>query len=210
MSVVIISYPPGAGGNHLKNILCLDSSFVNSGDLDLSVYDAPVQPPGTVHSRPGRNVHEYIINDIVANPDQRWILHGHFGELAPYQDSINGIKEKIFVLISLNNARDQQLLTSRQQRLGYGHHPYWNQEEQPYLYQPRMYTDWFTGDRIVDISIYDFWNPNYIATGFIDWLNSVLDTAVDAESAQNLHTKWWQQNFFFDFCNYTRSVYNTV
>jgi hypothetical protein len=210
MSAIIISYPPGAGGNHLKNILCLDRNFANSGDLNLAVYDEPIQPPGTVHSRPGRNVHEYIVNDIVNSPDQRWILHGHYGELAPHREKINSITEKTFVLISINRPRDQELLTRRQQRLGYGHHPYWNQEEQPYLYQPQMYTTWFTGDRIVDVGLYDFWSPNYIATGFVDWLNSVLNTEIDVEAAQNLHTKWWQQNFFFDFCNYTRGVYGVV
>ena len=135
MSAIIISYPPGAGGNHLKNILCLDRNFANSGDLNLAVYDEPIQPPGTVHSRPGRNVHEYIVNDIVNSPDQRWILHGHYGELAPHREKINSITEKTFVLISINRPRDQELLTRRQQRLGYGHHPYWNQEEQPYLYR---------------------------------------------------------------------------
>jgi hypothetical protein len=188
----------------------LDRNFANSGDLNLSVYDAPIEPPGTVHSRPGRNVHEHVIDTVVNSPSQRWIMHGHYGELAPYREKINAIQEKIFVLISINQPRDQELLTRRQQRLGYGHHPYWNQEEQPYLYQPLMYTDWFAGDRIVDVGLYDFWSPNYIATGFVDWLNSVLHTGIDVEAAQNLHTKWWQQNFFFAFCNYTRGVYGVV
>ena len=98
-------------------------------------------------------------------------------------------KEKTFILISLNQPRDQDLLTNRQQRLGYGHHPYWNHEEQPYLYQPEMYHTWFQGTDIIDISLYDFWSPNYISTGFIDWLNSALSLNISVETAQSLHTR---------------------
>jgi hypothetical protein len=210
MSAVIIVYPPGAGGNHYKNMLCLDSSFGNSSDLNPNVYSEQTQPPGTVHSIPGRNVHEVNIDHYVANPSKTWIIHGHFGELAPYRDKINSIENKKFLLFGFNTELDQQVLDDRQNRLGHKQHPYYLTEEQPHMYGPAMYVSYFTGqslDDVLQIPLYEAFHPDLKQFDIIGKLNRFLNVNINVDQAQELHNKWWKLNFYFEWSNFTRSLY---
>lgn len=210
MAGTIVSYAPGAGGNHLKNIMCLDSSFGNSHDLDVGVYSVDTQPPGTVHSIPGRNVHEVYIDQYLTQPEKNFIIHGHFGELAPYRDKINSIEQKKFILIGIDTQRDQDILSKRQERLGHKQHPYYISEEQPFLYQPAMYTSYFNGKTQEDVCViplYEAWHPDLKEHDIIGRLNRFLNINIDLSRAQELHDLWWKLNFHFDFCDYTRKIY---
>lgn len=210
MSAVVIAYAPGAGGNHLKNLLCLESTFGNSPDLDSTVYSTATQPPGTVHSIPGRNVRADLIEKYCNNPDKTWIIHGHFGELAPYRSQINAIENKKFIVISIDSDQDRQLLTKRQERLGHRQHPYYINEEQPYLYKSEVYTSYFTATTPEDVCViplYEAWHPNLVESKIIARLNNFLNININIDTAQTLHNRWWELNFYFDFCNLTRRLY---
>lgn len=192
MSAVIIAYPPSGGGNHLKNMLCLDSSFANSTDLNVYNYNSGNRE---VHSTPGRNMQEYRLEEAeVATQD--YILHGHFGELAPWRDRINAIEDKKFVVISIVTGRDQDLLNNRQQRLGQWGHEYYLREEQPYLYRPEFYQTYFTGypKNIYTIALNDFWHPDLQQYKIINQLNAFLNKNVDVDQAQVLHRQWHINN----------------
>jgi hypothetical protein len=208
VSATIISYPPSAGGNHLKNMMCCGTTFGNSSDLKINIYTDPIQPPGTVHSRPGRNVDEREF-DKARDEQLNYIIHGHFGELAPHRDKINAIPDRKYVLITINDQRDQQLLTSRQSRLGDRKHPYYNNEEQPFLYQPPMYTTYFSGGRndVYTVALYELWHPDLKQYNIIDRLNNFLDVNIDHTQAQHLHDLWWKNNFNFEFSNFERTMY---
>lgn len=192
MSVVIIAYPPGAGGNHLKNILLMDSSFENSYELNLDKYNSG---SGEVHSTPGRNIQEYKITQA-KNAKRDYVLHGHFGELAPYRDQINSLPNKKFILISIDLHRDKTLLSIRQNRLGQHSHDYYLYEEQEYLYQSQFYQIYFTAksENIYTIPLNEFWHPSLYHYGIISRLNSFLNKNIDVEEAQVLNNRWHINN----------------
>jgi hypothetical protein len=196
MTVVVIAYPPSAGGNHLKNMLCLDSSFANSSDLDTTKYTGGDRE---VHSTTGRNMQEYRMQQAETCTGD-YILHGHFGELAPWQPRINAIQNKKFVIISIDTQRDKFLLDQRQHRLGQWGHEYYLYEEQPYLYQRELYQTYFTGrpDNVYTVSLNDFWHPSLAQYKIIDQLNSFLNKRIDADQAQDLH-RYWHINNNIDF-----------
>jgi hypothetical protein len=190
MTVIIIAYPPSGGGNHLKNILCLDKSFANSSDLNLENYNNGKRE---VHSTTGRNINESRIQ-AAANTDQDYILHGHFGELAPWRNQLNAIANKKWLVLSFDTKRDRYLLNERQHRLGQFGHEYYLNEEQPFLYQQEFYQSYFTGtpENIYTLSIDNFWNPNITKT--VDTLNCFLNKSINAEQAQVLHRQWHINN----------------
>lgn len=192
MTVVVIAYPPAGGGNHLKNMLCLDPSFANSNELDHSKYRLGCRE---VHSTSGRNMQEYKIAQA-ESAEQDYILHGHFGELAPWRDRINAVIDKKFIIVTIDNQRDQDLLDTRQHRLGQFGHDYYLREEQPYLYQSEFYQTYFTGrlENIYTIALNDFWNPVLDQSQIIQQLNSFLNKNIDVEQAQILHQCWHSNN----------------
>jgi hypothetical protein len=209
MSAVIVAYCPSAGGNHLKNILSLSSSFANQKEMDLTVYDRADQTSGAVHSINGRNVQDIFIDRMLDQPDQCWLLSGHFGELALVRESLVHVDKK-FLIITLDQSIDRQLLERRQQRLGQQCHPYWLEEEQLYLYQPEMYRTYFNVDsaNIATISLYDLWHPTLCDHAVLTKINQFLNIDIDVESAQNLQQKWWNSNFKFEFSKFEQNVYN--
>jgi hypothetical protein len=192
MTVVVIAYPPAGGGNHLKNILCLDKSFDNSSDLDISKYTSGERE---VHSTTGRNMQEHRVNEA-ETATQDYILHGHFGELAPWRTRINAIEDKKWIIININTVRDRRLLDERQHRLGQWGHEYYLNEEQPYLYQPEFYQTYFTGrtESVYTISINDLWNPDFEQSKIVHQLNVFLNKNIDQAQAQFLHSHWHTNN----------------
>lgn len=193
MTALVIAYPPSGGGNHLKNILCLDTSFGNSSDLNTEVYASGDRE---VHSTAGRNVSAERVSAAANDPHSMHIIHGHFGELATQRDQINAIIDKKFVVISIDTDRDRYLLNERQHRLGQFGHDYYLNEEQPYLYQSYFYQTYFTGlaENIYTIALNDFWHPDLQRYEIIDRLNSFLNKNVDFDKAQALHRQWHKNN----------------
>jgi hypothetical protein len=208
MSAVIVAYCPAAGGNHLKNLLSLSSVFANHHEIDFTVYDRVDQTSGTVHSINGRNVQSTFIDRMIQQPDQCWLLSGHFGELARFRQSLLTIDRK-FLIITIDQAVDRQLLKYRQQRLGQHCHPYWLEEEQLYLYQPELYQTYFNVDpaNIATVSLYDLWHPTLKDHSVIAHINKFLNIDIDVEPAQILQQKWCNINFELEFSGYTQGVY---
>jgi hypothetical protein len=193
MTALVIAYPPGGGGNHLKNILCLDKSFGNSSDLNVDVY---TRGEREVHSTSGRNVFPERVEAAVNDSHHKHIIHGHFGELATQRDQINSIVDKQFLILTIDTVRDRYLLENRQRRLGQMGHEYYLNEEQPYLYQPYFYQTYFTGlaQNIYTIALNDFWHPDLNEYKIVQQLNTFLNKNVDQEQAQFLHTHWHKNN----------------
>jgi hypothetical protein len=208
VSAVIVAYCPAAGGNHLKNILSLSSSFANQTEMDLSVYDRADQTSGAVHSINGRNVQDIFVDRMLNQPSQCWLLSGHFGELASVGTRLATVDKK-FLIITIDTELDRRLLERRQSRLGQHCHPYWLEEEQWYLYQPRMYQTYFNVDPsdIATVSLYELWHPTLCNGAVINKINAFLNIGIDCESAQNLQQKWWHSNFEFEFSQFEQSVY---
>ena len=192
VQATIIAYPPSGGGNHLKNLLCLSDAFANSGDLNLEPYETGNRE---VHSTSGRNMNEYRMADALASSGD-FILHGHFGELAPFRETINSIQHKRFVIVTIDTQQDRRMLQTRQNRLGQQSHDYYLHEEQYFLYQPQMYSTYFTGQEcdIFSFPLTDLWHSVINYNGTWDRLNSFLGINIDLAPAQRLHDQWRANN----------------
>ena len=207
MSVVIIAYPPGAGGNHLKNMLLMSREFENSHELNLDNYNNGNRE---VHSTPGRNIEEYKLVQS-KNATQDYLLHGHFGELAPWRNQLQEINKK-FVIITMNTVIDLQLVARRQERMGQQCHPYWLHEEQPHLYQPHLYSSYFNTpeENLHCVSVYDLWHPTLCKQQVLEQLDTFLGGNIDHAEALELQKKWWTSNFMFDFSEFEQKLYNYI
>lgn len=203
MTINIIAYPPGGGGNHLRNLCDLDGRFqeqwpwnwVREQRVGLAPYDNPLGQPGEVHSLPGRNIHEVFVEEITAHPTADYLIQGHFGELAPHAAAIRAWPNTRWLLVTMDSEQDRCLLRQRQQRLQY--HPYWLDEEQIFLYRAEMYTHFFSArpDRVHGVSVEQLWQRDIDSNGVLDAIAQAFDIAVDATAAQVLHHKWCDLNF---------------
>ena len=187
-------FPPGAGGNHYKNLLCLDPSFYNSKDFTDTAYN---DSTSTVHALPGNNFNPSLL-PIAEHEDKQVIMHGHFGELATHADEISNIKNKKIILIALNERDDFEMLHARNAKLPA---PYnlsgYHQAEQFFLYQPKMCQVYFdlVLDDICCIKLSELWQPDLKSFDIVDRLNYFLDTHIDYNQAQTYHSVWYKNNF---------------
>jgi len=193
--LTLILYAPGSGGNHLRNLICLGAEFDNTQALDHEklYWHNTACSIGEVPAEGGRNVHEWNITHFTQNPDRRWILACHFGELAAWRAQIQGLITST-VIISIDSAEDQHFLQDRQQRLGQHLHPYWLTEELPWLYQPQMMQCYFAVDimHVISLRMTDFWSSDITPT--VDRLDRHLGIEIPRSRAQELHDRWREIN----------------
>ena len=193
--LTLVLYPPGAGGNHLRNIISLGAALANTLDVDYEQFywNNPEAVIGEVPAQGGRNVHEWIMFDIFSNPTQSWILACHFGEIAAWRAHLQDLDLQA-VVISIDRDIDQALLQSRQQRLGQHCHPYWISEEFPWLYQPVMLENYFniSPTKIWSVPMADFWASDIRPV--LSDLDLVLNIQVYRDRSQQLHDRWREIN----------------
>jgi hypothetical protein len=202
MTVNVIAYAPGGGGNHLRNLVALDGRFedqwpwdwVREKYLGNQVYSPRTQPQGTAHAIPGRNLHGVFVDHIRENPGRDYVIHGHFGELALHRDKLCDLDTR-FLLITLDDAESRRLLTQRQNRLAQRSHPYWIEEEQLYLYQPLMYQQYFNAKHTHTIPLSDFWHRDLAQHSIVQQISGFFQVTIDHEQAQQLHNIWCDLNF---------------
>jgi hypothetical protein len=205
MSINIIAYPPGGGGNHLRNLCDLDGRFqdqwpwpwVREQHVGLAPYDCPQRQPGTVHSLPGRNIHEVFVQHINQCLDGDYLLQGHFGELALHAHAIRTWPDTRWLVLTMDHQQDRQWLRQRQRRLGY--HPYWLDEEQIFLYRPDMYIHFFGAKKnnINTIAVHQLWQRDITASKTLEGIEKAFSVGIDPDMAQALHHKWCDLNFGF-------------
>jgi hypothetical protein len=137
------------------------------------------------------------------------VLHGHFGELAAWSDDIRDWPDVWWLILTIDQDSDRALLRNRQMRLGQHGHPWYLDEEQPWLYQPAMCARYFDADhaRITTIGITELWHPSLDKHNIIDRLEFVTPGRIDRDTSQRIHSVWWNNNFRFDFCSYERELY---
>ena len=197
MALDLIVYAPGAGGNHLKNLLCLSPVFANSRDLDLTIYDFqdPLHANGEVWMRGGRNLQAVFFDAMDRDPVARWILPAHFGELQQFRTRLDSVDHKRVIIITLDHESDRRLLDGRQLRLGQAIHPYWLDEELVWIYQPDTMHKFFGIDHCLTISLSQFWAKEFVTGVQMDQIEQYLAVTLDRSLAQDLHAKWIQANF---------------
>jgi len=197
--MTIVVYVPGAGGNHLKNLLCLSNSYSNAADLDPMVYEQPdpERPPGEVWCVGGRNL-QPVFFERMTNSNQSWVLAAHAGEMFEYQQQLSKIKNKKIIVVSLDNADDRRQLDHRQVRLGQCIHPYWLDEELQPLYQAdtlsRLFD--FSVDDCYTLPLENFWSRDFIAGTEFQQIKQFLNIDLDDGTADRYHQLWCTANSF--------------
>jgi hypothetical protein len=184
MTTIIIAFPPGAGGNHLKNILTLEYKTA------LDLYNKFTT---TFHTQPGMNLKEQSCMDALSIPGLH-ILHGHFAEIMSYQKYIDQIQNKKFIILSPDTPNDRALLRARQKSLGQNQtslsaEDYFDQE-QVFLYEPFMYNRYFNTSmsQIMNISISEWFTDDIDPV--IKRLNQFLEIDLDVNHVKRLHDIW--------------------
>jgi len=197
--LTLVVYIPGAGGNHLKNLLCLSNSYANCSDLDPTVYTQTDsnRPPGEVWCVGGRNLQEIFFERMLDCPDRSWVLAAHVGEMFEYQSQLSAIDHKQIVVVTLDYEPALRQLDQRQTRLGQCIHPYWLDEELTWIYRPETLQKIFnqTNDQYYCLSLKNFWSADFIQQEFAKltaWLNVDLDFA----TADQYHRLWCIANKF--------------
>lgn len=197
-AVTFVIYPPGAGGNHLKNLLCLPGVFANSNDLDVTVYDddRSDRAPGEVWCVGGRNLQDIFFDRLEQDQSLDYVLPAHFGEMWQYRDRIQSIESKRAVLIKIDQEQARRKLDQRQMRLGQCIHPYWLDEELTWCYQPIIYQTFFgiPESQCLELSMLDFWHHDMVDLGIVDSLESFLGVTMSRDQVRDLHKKWLRQN----------------
>jgi hypothetical protein len=191
---------PGAGGNHLKNLLCLSRNYANAADLDPAVYEHPdpERPPGEVWCLGGRNLQDIFFERMSGHDDQNWVLAAHVGEMFQYQQQLAAITNKKIVVISIDHEPSRRQLDHRQIRLGQCIHPYWLDEELVYIYQARTLSQLFytTGDQYFTLPIQDFWHMDFAKSPAFAQIEAFLNIKTDNSLADRYHQLWHAANGF--------------
>ena len=191
MSVIFVVFPPGAGGNHLRNMIvsCLETS-----QKIASLYSNTMS---TKHAKVGSNLQPNDIQLALENSQQNYVLHGHFGEIMSYQNQIRSIVDKKFVILCPDTARDRQLLNDRQKKLHLkrevANDDYFEQE-QVFLYEPFMYHWYFQipMEDIMNIPITEWFVRDIDdVLARISWLLKININKIDITK---MHYRWLEDN----------------
>jgi hypothetical protein len=195
-----VCYAPGAGGNHLKNLLCTSQEVANHHELDRRYYDKwdpENHAPGEVNCVGGRNIQEIFLDRMHQEPQLCWVMPAHFGELAQHRLSLPDPATVDIIIISIQDPVSRTMLLQRQMRLGQHIHPYWLDEELLHLYQPFMYEKYFgfVASNMLCIELKDFWQRDWVnSQSFLDLKVFFSPMLVD-NHCRDLHEKWWDLNF---------------
>lgn len=188
MNSTIIAFPPGAGGNHLLNLV---SSSVSNNHIS-TLYNSSE----TVHQWPGNNFNK---DKLTENK----ITHGHFGEIMSHQELIRSIDLIKFIILSPDTFTDRTVLNKRRNHIGYecSSNTLGNyfDGEQVFLYEPFMYHHYFNVPMtdIMNISIIDFFKENI--RDELEKISIFLQIDLDVNHCLTFH-KIWRANNNIDYC----------
>jgi hypothetical protein len=180
MDKIIIVFPLNAGGNHLKNLIEVNSdNFVEYKSLYL-------QSKNSVHTRKDKNL---IEQDLDTN-----LMHGHFGEIMSFQTQIRAMRNKRFISISPDTYEDRKILSERFDPPHSLELDSYYDYEQVFLYEPFMFHYYFnvSMDDIMNISVHELFQDNI--NNVIDRLNFFLRRDLSREHVNELHRIWRQKN----------------
>ena len=184
MPTVVIAFPPGGGGNHLKNIISIGYSI--SIDVDQAYKPVSVG----AHTDSSYNIRSDQVINAIDNPAGINILHGHFGEIMSFQNELRIIDNKKFILISPETEEDRRLVDYRRSLLKFTTlDPYFD-NEQVFLYECFMYHYYFNTsfDNIMNIAISELFSKDI--SQVIKRINQFLEIDIDSGYISQLHDKW--------------------
>jgi len=184
MNSVIVIFPPGAGGNHLRNML--DTSIAREELTEIYKNNRPL-----AHAKIGSN---FKVDNLI----NKKIAHGHFGEILSHQDLLRSMSDTVkLIILSVNTADDRKMLKGRRSRLNhnvsYQVGDYFD-GEQVFLYESFMYHYYFNipMSNIMNISISDWFKADISQE--LDRISEFLQIDLDRKFCAYLHNMWCEKN----------------
>jgi len=185
MSQIIVVFPPGAGGNHLANML--------NKNLDKKLCEEIYQNRlPWVHAKVGNN---FCSNDL----DKNNITHGHFGEIMSHQHLVRSLADRVqLIILSTDTLLDREILYNRRKKLNQtipSQVREYFDGEQVFLYEPFMYHYYFniSMHSIMNISISDWFKSDI--SNELNRIEQFLQIELDKDFCLQLHKIWYQKNF---------------
>jgi hypothetical protein len=196
MTIALISFPPAAGGNHLRNLLALQ--YTSAGDL-LPTYGPKNNDVISAHAK---WINDQVIDGAVIDSENFSAAHGHFGVYMTHREKIKKIKNKKFILITPITQGERQMLNRRRPLVGRealidGDY---HDGEQVFLYESELYHLCFSTpyEDIMNINVSELFTQDI--TELISRLNLFLGVNVDCTQAQQLHQVWITKNLNKGLC----------
>ena len=183
---LFVIFPPGAGGNHLANIIALSGRFNRA--VDYNRYD---NIKGPAHFSKIQNL-EITSKEIRSISTQNNVLCSHLAQYLWRQDLVKEyLPNRKYIIIDLNNASAKVRERMNKVFFPYQHNYMW--EECSTLYSSK-YFGIVTGE-----TDYFYINVGMIATPDIiplpTCLKTELELTIDQGSATTIHQKWYNSNF---------------
>jgi len=184
MSSILISYPTGAGGEHLWNIIIAAGNFIKD-PVGIQTVLAQYSPDhfhlvdnGITSLRSAGLANIKKIEHLEDQPDKNSVFHGRFGDMMSAQKAICALPEKKFIVITPNDITD----------------PDYYQVEQRFLYQPIIYSSLFRAKptHILSIPAADWCCVN-INRPLLQ-ISQLLNTSFDLDLANRMHSLWVKNN----------------
>lgn len=183
---LFVIFPPGAGGNHLANIIALSGQFNRA--IDYSQYD---NIKGPAHFSKIQNL-EITSEEMQSISTQNNVLCSHLAQYLWCQDLVKEhLPNRKYIIVDLNNAGTQVRKRMNKSFFPYQHDYMW--EESSTLYSSK-YFNLLTGE-----TDYFYVNVGMIATPdiipLLTYLNTDLGLSINQDSVTKIHQKWYNSNF---------------
>jgi len=183
---LFVIFPPGAGGNHLSNIIALSGRF--NRPIDYTQYD---DINGPAHFSKIRNL-EINSEEIRSISTQNNVLCSHLAQYLWQQDCIKEyLPNRKYIIVDLYNAGATVRERINKMFFPYQHNYMW--EESSTLYSSK-YFGLLTGE-----TDYFYVNVGMIATPdimpLLTYLKTDLGLTIDQSRATAIHQKWYDSNF---------------
>ena len=202
MTNVFISFPPGGGGNHMRNVITVASNFIDNQDYHQSILDQYTGRTFNVHGNDlastalNGNINSFKLHNATLNDSENRVFYGHFAEFMSLRKEIASIKNKKFILLSIDTENCKKIWLARSKEIGQNSNSYeYYMGEQVFLYESSMYAN----------QIFNCKPINVINVGLSEWLNSDISNVLnriemflsikfDRDKVQAIHNKWVELN----------------
>ena len=183
---LFVIFPPGAGGNHLANIIALSDRF--NRPIDYTRYD---NINGPAHFSKIQNL-EITSEEIRSMATQNNVLCSHLAQYLWQEDCIKEhLPNRKYIIIDLYRA--DATVRERMNKMFFPYQDNYMWEESSTLYSSK-YFGLLTGE-----TDYFYVNVGMIATPdimpLLTYLKTDLGLTIDQLSATTIHQKWYNSNF---------------
>lgn len=179
----IIVFLPGAGGNHLANIISTDKKFISR--VDGNYYN---QEPTVAHPVPTES--EIPISDQIRNAKGcNHVFCCHLGTINWNLDGFNNsVANKKIIVIEFPNTARSELFMKRITTPGHYWLPSYKIEEYSWLYSVDVFRKLFGFTDITPLTVDMLFDPD--SHRLVDCLHKEFNLQLNYDQVQSMHTKW--------------------